>query len=454
MKRTRILRGLLVLGTAAALGACEDDKGTNPKAEETTFEVRLENVSEVFDFTSTGVYAVPSGADEPGPLFPGHSYEFTFDAGPGSRVSFASMFGQSNDLFYAPGEDGIQVHDAGGMPLSGDITDQVFLWDAGTEVNQEPGLGPDQAPRQAGSDMGAADSDDTVRMAQDEFGNLPSVAEAIRVTLTHIGGTEFRIRIENVAAPDALQLSNGGTAPVVVSPGVWTVGAGTAQFFTVGEVDRGSGLERIAEDGDVTALSAATRDRTGLTSPIAPGVYAIHTGSSVLFAASQPDRGEGLEMLAEDADPGALRTAVAGKSGVTDTGIFNTPAGASGPGPAFPGDAFVFSFSAMPGDRLSLASMLGQSNDLFFAPAEAGIALFDGLDNPLNGDLTGMILLWDAGTEKNEFPGVGPNQAPRQPGPNTGPAENGTVRQVNDGYAYPRVDQVIRVTITPLTTGS
>lgn len=454
MTRTHLSRGLLVLGAVAALGACEDDNPTNPKAGETTFEVRLENVSEVFDFTSTGVYAVPSGADDPGPLFPGHSYEFAFNAGPGSRVSFASMFGQSNDLFYAPGGDGIQVYDAGGMPLSGDITDQVYLWDAGTEANQEPGLGPDQAPRQAGSDVGAPDPDATVRIANDEFGNLPSVAEAIRVTLTHVGGTEFRIRIENVAAPDALQLSNGGTAPVVVSPGVWTVGTGTDALFTVGETDRGSGLERIAEDGDVAALSEATGERTGLTSPIAPGVYAVHTGSSVLFAAGQPDRGEGLEMLAEDADPGALRTAVAGKNGVTDTGIFNTPVGASGPGPAFPGDAFVFSLTAVPGDRLSLASMLGQSNDLFFAPAEAGIALFDGLDNPVSGDLTGMMLLWDAGTEENEFPGVGPNQAPRQAGPNTGPAEHGTVRQVNDGYAYPRVDQVIRVTITPLVTGS
>ena len=180
----------------------------------------------------------------------------------------------------------------------------------------------------------------------------------------------------------------------------------------------------------------------------------MHSGSSVLFAAGEEDRGEGLEMLAEDADPSALSAAVASKTGVTASGIFNAPEGASGPGPAFPGDAFVFTVTAMPGDRLSLASMLGQSNDLFFAPAEAGLALFDALDNPVSGDVTGMFLLWDAGTEVNEFPGVGPNQAPRQPGPNTGPDENGTVRQVNDGFTYPRVDQVIRVTLTPMPSAS
>ena len=38
---------------------------------------------------------------------------------------------------------GISVFDNGGDPISGDITDQVFLWDACTEANQEPGLGTD-----------------------------------------------------------------------------------------------------------------------------------------------------------------------------------------------------------------------------------------------------------------------------------------------------------------------
>lgn len=57
-------------------------------------------------------------------------------------------------------------------------------------------------------------------------------------------------------------------------------------------------------------------------------------------------------------------------------------------------------------------------------------------------------MLWDAGTEVNEEPGVGPNQAPRQPAPNTGPSEHGVVRPVRDGYTYPATAEVIRVTIT------
>ena len=64
--------------------------------------------------------------------------------------------------------------------------------------------------------------------------------------------------------------------------------------------------------------------------------------------------------------------------------------------------------------------------------------------------ITGEIVLWDAGTEVNEEPGIGPNQAPRQAGPNSGATEGGVVRMVDDGYVYPELSNVLRVTITPV----
>ena len=439
---------------AATLGACGDEAMTDPVGDETTFQVTIENVSLAFDFTSTGIFNTPIGANAPGPLASGGSYEFSFHAGPGSRVSFATMFVQSNDLFYAPDGEGIEVYDSNGMPISGDVTDQVYLWDAGTEVNQEPGLGVDQAPRQGGANTGAVDIDATVRRAADTFGNLPAVADVIEVTVTHIAGTMFRIRIANTAAADAIPTSAGGNAPFLLAPGVWTVGSGMNALFTEDSMDRGLGLEALAEDGGVADYNAELEELTGLTSPIAPGVYAVHTESSVLFGAGAADRGEGLEALAEDGDPSGLSSAVAAKAGVMMSDVFNTPTGAASPAPAFPGEDYTFTFTAMPGDRLSLATMLVQSNDLFYAPAESGLALFDANGTALSGDVTGMFLLWDAGTEANEFPGVGPNQAPRQAGADTGDAENGTVSQVNDGYVYPNVSDVIRVTITPTSNGS
>src|SRR5262245_9011429 len=76
--------------------------------------------------------------------------------------------------------------------------------------------------------------------------------------------------------------------------------------------------------------------------------------------------------------------------------------------------------------------MFAQSNDLFYAPREEGIGLFDASGKPVAGDITSQILLWDAGTEVNEEPGLGPNQAPLQPAPNTGPAEHGVVRPISE----------------------
>lgn len=46
------------------------------------------------------------------------------------------------------------------------------------------------------------------------------------------------------------------------------------------------------------------------------------------------------------------------------------------------------------------------------------------------------------------MPGAGPNQAPRQAKPDTGPDESGTVHPVTDGFNYPEVNQVIDVTVS------
>lgn len=98
--------------------------------------------------------------------------------------------------------------------------------------------------------------------------------------------------------------------------------------------------------------------------------------------------------------------------------------------------------------KLYMALMFGQSNDLFYAPDAAGIALFDPDGNPLSGDVTEKLVLWDAGTEANEEEGVGPNQAPRQKTANTGTTENGVVRRARDVRFYGKNAELFRVTVT------
>ena len=187
----------------------------------------------------------------------------------------------------------------------------------------------------------------------------------------------------------------------------------------------------------------------GSTTPLAPGVWAVHHQEDPIFTEGVADRGQGLEALAEDGNPDQLGAALPNQSGVDSSNIFNTPVGATAPGPLLPGNAYEFTVTAFPSDRLTFATMFVQSNDLFFAPNGAGIAFFN--ENiPTNGDVTNQVALWDAGTEVNEEPGNGANQPPAS----GGEEENGTVQlvsNVNDGFTYPAVDATLRVTITPIT---
>lgn len=180
-----------------------------------------------------------------------------------------------------------------------------------------------------------------------------------------------------------------------------------------------------------------------LPGPIAPGVALAHTDSAPLFSAGMPDRGQGLAAIAEDGDPSSLAGAL------TDAVVFNTPTGEAGPGPAFPGGAYEVEVMAEPGQNLSFATMLVQTNDVFFAPGEAGIPLFDASEAPLpERDVTDMVSLWDVGSEANEAPGAGPNQAPRQSGPDVGGAEGVVRRFEGSTHALPLPASLMGVEVT------
>ena len=413
---------LLVLLTFAS---CKDDEDSTP-VESATFLVKIENVLPAHSYLASGTTDF---------LEPGQSQTINFHAGQGTYLSFATMFVQSNDLFYAFDDTGLGLYDENGNPRTGDVTNLVDLWDAGTEVNEEPGVGPNQAPRQTGANTGA-DENGVIQLVNDGY-SYPTDESVIKVSLAHGGGTLFTLTLENVSGSSSL--------PTPLAPGVWAVHGGEVQLFTDGEA-ASAGLEGIAEDGDNGTTSAELADATGYTSPFAPGVWAVHDqGVNALFTDGEADRGEGLEALAEDGDPGPLNSSLNGANGVTTYGVFNTPDGAGSPGPLLPGNSYSFTIDAEDGDYLSLATMLVHTNDLFYAFGDGGWPLFeDGV--PFDGDATTDILLWDAGTEVNEYPGAGNNQ-PARGGGNSGATEGGVVQEVNDGFTYPSVANSIRVTI-------
>lgn len=72
------------------------------------------------------------------PVGPGQKVMTQYKAGDGDKLAFITMFGFSNDWFYA-NEQALSAK------LSGDITNKTALFDSGTGVDQYPGAGNRQA---------------------------------------------------------------------------------------------------------------------------------------------------------------------------------------------------------------------------------------------------------------------------------------------------------------------
>ena len=413
---------LLISMLFIAVSCNDDDNVVIPSA---TFKVTIENVFTPKMFQNNGTFdAIP----------PGMSQSFTFNAGKGSYLSFATMFVKSNDLFYGFADTGLELY-VNDVARTGDVTMYTDLWDAGTEVNQEPGVGSNQPMNQTGPNTGE-DENGTVHLVNDTF-TYPMTASVIKVTLMHDGGTQFTVTIDNK--------SNMATLATPLAPGVWAVHNNQVKLFTDGSTVS-AGMEKLAEDGDNSMMDSFLTDNSGYFSPLAPGVFAVHNNNvNPIFTNNTADGGNGLEALSEDGNPADLGASLATLSGVSNSGVFNTPVGASSPGPLLPTNSYSFTFTAQEGDYLSIATMLVHSNDLFYAFEEEGIPLFTN-GAAISGDLTSSLSLWDAGTEVNEYPGAGNNQ-PARGGAMTGMSENGVVRLVNDAFVYPSVNDAIKVII-------
>ncbi len=233
----------------------------------------------------------------------------------------------------------------------------------------------------------------TERLAQGQ-----AVTRVPDVWRMRLGRTTFKIRIENISPPDAMASGHDRTWAAGMSHGNYAVYRQGAPLFEPGtEAVAGSGLEELAEDGNVRPLQ--------------------------YYLFQHPD--------------------------VLEGGIFYMPVGAIKDEELWPGKAYEFRVTADPGDKLSFATMLMQSNDAIYAPAGGGLDLFDADGRPISGDVSKRIVLWDAGTEVNQEGGFGPDAGMFQRGQDTGPAESEPVEPIDDGYYYPPAAEVLAVTITP-----
>jgi hypothetical protein len=213
----------------------------------------------------------------------------------------------------------------------------------------------------------------------------------------------LRVTLANVAQADAPWPSSEAPAEIKLSVGLWALHGLDGALLRAGTMATGTGIESLAERGDARVWS---------------------------------------EELAADptiADVGLIDARVPGQSYETD--------------PIGPGTAREFEIDATLDERLSIAVMFVQSNDMMLATVSEGIAL--DVSTAAIHDVTAQLTLWDAGTEENESPGAGPNQAPRQETPDSGTPEDGTVQPIGTtdaaGFTYPDVATFARVEIELLS---
>lgn len=393
----------------------------------------IENVLQSQPLVESGTF---QGTGSPALILPGQSITINFSAARGEALSFATMYGWSNDLFFAPANPGIMAYDTSGNPIEGDVSSQIRLWDNGTRINQKPGS--------TVSHPGTADNQNITEVnGQDAQGNtyLPA-DQLVKATLKYNGNSMFTLTLQNIS---------GGTAnETPLSPGVWTVSyivggklLVPAPLYTSGQ-PTANGLTNIAEAGDNSKLWAYVQGITGIFTPLSPVLVVIYNGiDNPIYKLGENDRGQGLKYLAQRGVPDTLAAYLKGLKGVkavytlaaANTRVLLPVINGQ------PGGKVSQAISLASGDQLAIATMYGFSNDWFFATALSGTELIQ------NGDISSTVQLYNDGTAIDQFPGAGVTQFNLA---GTPLAENAPISLVPNPNAFttlPSIPNIIKITL-------
>lgn len=113
------------------LGKKDEKKGLKELAQMGNFEILKKNLMGMKGIK--GVYVAGNA-----PVGPGEKVMVTYKAEKGDKLAYVTMFGFSNDWFYA-NEETLSAE------AKGDVTNKIGLFDSGTGVDQFPGAGNKQA---------------------------------------------------------------------------------------------------------------------------------------------------------------------------------------------------------------------------------------------------------------------------------------------------------------------
>jgi hypothetical protein len=396
--------------------------------------ITIENVLDSKPLVESGTF---QGSGTPPVILPSQSISFTFSAAKNQRLTFATMYGWSNDLFFAPENPGIKLYNDDGSPITGDVSTQIKLWDNGTRVNQAPGA----AVVHPGTAETTPKNIKEVK-GTDDYGNsyLPA-SQLMQASLVYNGNSTFTITITN---------KSGGTAnQTPFSPGVWAISyvAGgnlllPEPVYSAGK-PTANGLTNIAEAGDNSLLSTYLMGKTGIFTPLSPVLVVVYSGAeNPFYKTGEMDRGEGLKELAQKGNADILAAALKTKPGVKavyvlkdakNTVLLPRIDGADG-------GKVSQALTVTKGEKIAIATMYGFSNDWFFATSEN-----DG-DATIKGDLSSSIGLFDDGTAVNQFPGAGITQFNLAGTPLNESKPISVVPNPNGFTTLPAISKIIKVT--------
>ena len=321
-----------------AFTACDDDDDNSAPGTKPT--IKFENVIPTKNYVQSGSFAA---------VAPGKTTSFTFYAAKGQRLMFAAMYSNSNDLFFAPENPGIQLFNDSGVPYTGIIADAVKLWDNGTRVNEQPG------PNVNHPGVAQAGVVTEVKGTDSEGHNYPAASSLLQVSLTFDAAQSlFTCTISNISAGTANETPFSGGVFVVSNllDGDLVM---DKPFFSV---DQKSSVEltKLAEAGNVDPLKSLVADQTGIITTLHGAIVVVYTGNTnPIYQLGQKDAQLGLSALAQRGDPAQLKASLEKVPQVrkiytlTDT--------------VLPGKSMECTYEAAANEKVAFATMFGYSND-------------------------------------------------------------------------------------------
>lgn len=390
---------------AVALSSCSKDddmKMSNSGKRMITFQ----NVVKPKDFVLSGTF---QGQNKQMPVInPGEKVEFKFNAGRTQRLMFITMYGNSNDWFFAPTQPGLALYNKNGMPIEGDVSEMVKIWDNGTKT-------ADKKPE---------------KKAISEVTSVKASTLMKLMLAYNKTKSEFTLTIENT--------SGNTDHKTPFSPGVWAVSnydgeklLAPTPFFMPNK-ESNAEVTPIAEMGDITKLKEKVMANTGIMTGISPALVVVYNGKdgNPIYKLNEKDKGIGLKDLAQRGDVTKLMASLKGMPNVK--AVYKVGTDAVGPG----GKISVH-FDAGSGDKIAYATMFGFSNDWFYANEKEIAADY-------KGDITAQTSLFDSGTGVDQYPGAGNGQALFKGTPE---AESLPIAKVNMMFPVPEVKNVLKITI-------